>query len=101
VKPATPERLLKDVGRRVAELRVARGWTQEQLAELLDVGTRYVQAVESGRQNVTLKSLALFAAKLRVPAAAFFEAPVTKAPKPGRPKRGGWISAMDGGEQSA
>jgi transcriptional regulator with XRE-family HTH domain len=83
----TPERLLKEVGRRVAELRLARGLTQEELAERLDVGVRYVQALEAGRQNVTLKSLALFAAKLRSPASAFFEAPTTRPPRPGRPRR--------------
>jgi transcriptional regulator with XRE-family HTH domain len=87
VKPATPERLLKDVGRRVAELRTKQGFTQEELAERLDVGVRYIQAVEAGRQNVTLKSLALFAAKLRQPPAAFFEAPTTRPSPPGRPRR--------------
>lgn len=87
MKPVTPERLLKDVGRRVAEARVARGITQEALAERLDVGVRYVQAVEAGRQNLTLRNVALFAAKLRVPPAALFEPPTTKAPRPGRPHR--------------
>ena len=87
MKAVTPERLLKDVGRRVAELRAARKMTQEALAERLDVGVRYIQEVEAGRQNMTLKSVALFAAKLRAPAAAFFESPTTKMPPPGRPRR--------------
>jgi transcriptional regulator with XRE-family HTH domain len=86
VRPATPERLLKDVGRRVAELRLARKLTQEELAERVDVGVRYIQAVESGRQNLTLRTLALFAAKLRTTPAAFFEEPTTKVPPRGRPK---------------
>lgn len=86
MKPVTPERLLKDVGRRVAELRAARKLTQEQLAERIDVGVRYIQAVEAGRQNMTLKSVALLAAKLRTPASAFFELPTTKTPPPGRPR---------------
>ena len=87
MKPATPERLLKDVGRRIAEVRTARRLTQEELAERLDVGVRYIQAVEAGRQNMTLKSVALFAAKLRASVSAFFEPPSTKAPLPGRPHR--------------
>lgn len=87
MRSATPERLLKDVGRRVAELRLARKLTQEELAERVDVGVRYIQAVESGRQNLTLKTLALFAAKLRVLPAAFFEEPTSKSPPRGRPKR--------------
>jgi transcriptional regulator with XRE-family HTH domain len=61
--------------------------TQEELAELLGNGVRYVQAVEAGRQNVTLKTVAQFAAKLRIPVAAFFQAPSSKAPPPGRPRR--------------
>jgi transcriptional regulator with XRE-family HTH domain len=87
VKAVTPERLLKDVGRRVAEIRTARKMTQEALAERLDVGVRYIQEVEAGRQNLTLKSVALFAAKLRAPASALFESPSTKMPSPGRPRR--------------
>lgn len=86
MKPVTPERLLKDVGRRVAELRAIRKLTQEELAERLDVGVRYIQAVESGRQNVTLRTIALFAAKLRVSAVDFFAVPTTKPPSRGRPK---------------
>jgi len=87
VKTATPERLLKNVGRRIAEIRAARGLTQEQLAERLDVGVRYIQTVEAGSQNITLKTLVLFAAELRAQAISFFEPPSTKAPRPGRPAR--------------
>jgi transcriptional regulator with XRE-family HTH domain len=87
VKLASPERLLKNVGRRIAELRAARGLTQEQLAEKLDVGVRYIQATEAGRQNLTLKTVALFAAELRAPVSALFEPPSTRAPRPGRPQR--------------
>jgi len=87
VKPLTPERLLKNVGRRIAEIRAARGLTQEQLAESLDVGVRYIQAAEAGRQNLTLKTVALFAAELKAPASALFEPPSTRAPRPGRPQR--------------
>jgi transcriptional regulator with XRE-family HTH domain len=73
---------MKDVGRRVAELRAKQCLSQEELAERLDVGVRYIQAVQAGQQNVTLKSLAQFAAELRVPAAAFFEPPTTRPPRP-------------------
>lgn len=86
MKSVTPERLLKDVGRRIAELRTTRTLTQEQLAERIDVGVRYIQAVEAGQQNMTLKTLALFAAKLRAPASAFFESPTTKPAPRGRPR---------------
>ncbi len=87
MKTVTPERLLKNVGRRIAEIRTARRLTQEQLAEKLDVGVRYIQAIEAGRQNMTLKSVALFAAELKIPALALFEPSNTKMPAPGRPRR--------------
>jgi transcriptional regulator with XRE-family HTH domain len=83
----TQERVLRDVGRRVAELRLARGLTQEGLAERLDVAARWVQAVEGGRENLTLGTLATFATALKVSMAAFFEAPTTPKAHPGRPKR--------------
>ena len=88
MKPVDPHRLLQDVGRRVAELRVERGLTQEQLAELADVTTRYVQSIEGGTENLTLETIAKLANLLKVQAIKLFEPPVTKKPRPGRPKKG-------------
>jgi transcriptional regulator with XRE-family HTH domain len=83
----TQARVLKDVGRRVAELRLARGLTQEALAERLDVAARWVQAVEGGKENLTLGTLATFANALKAPMVAFFEPPTIPKARPGRPKR--------------
>lgn len=47
----------KSVGRRVAALRRARGWTQEQMAELMGRSSVYLSRVERGLQNLTLSSL--------------------------------------------
>ena len=52
--------------------RVARGWTQEHLAERLSVSTRYVQFVEAGRQNLTIDSLAKIGRILRVAVSELF-----------------------------
>lgn len=52
-----PARLKRLIGRRVAEARRARGWTQEHLAEQLGVSTRYEQSVEAGRENLTIETL--------------------------------------------
>jgi transcriptional regulator with XRE-family HTH domain len=49
--------VLSDVGRRVAELRLAADLTQEELAEALAVSVKYVQRVERGRCNLTLDSM--------------------------------------------
>lgn len=87
MKPVDPKRLLEDVGRKVAELRAERGLTQEQLAEQADVSARYVQSIEGGTENLTLETIAKLANLLKVPVIKLFEAPVTKKPRPGRPKK--------------
>jgi transcriptional regulator with XRE-family HTH domain len=60
------------VGARIAELRVSRGWTQEQFAERLGVATRYVQSVEGGDENLTIETMAKLANNLRVRVATLF-----------------------------
>ena len=77
--------LVRDVGRRVAELRIGLGLTQEELAEQLDVPPRYVQRVEAGRVNFTLRSLQRWAEVLGVKVAKLLVKPRLRAPGPGRP----------------
>lgn len=89
MKPVDPARLARDVGRRVAELRAERGLTQEQLAEHLEVSTRWIQSIEAGDENLGLGTLAKLATALKTQAIAFFEPPATKKPRPGRPGRAG------------
>jgi transcriptional regulator with XRE-family HTH domain len=43
--------ILKGFGRRVRELRKARGWTQEQLAEAADLHENYISRLETGEQE--------------------------------------------------
>jgi transcriptional regulator with XRE-family HTH domain len=73
VRPIDPDRLVRDVGRRLAELREARGLTQQELADELDVSMRYVQSIEAGTQNLTLRTLAEYASVLRSGIQAVFE----------------------------
>lgn len=79
--------LLRDVGRRVAELRAARGWTQEVFAERAEVSVGYVRQVETGRENLTLTSLAKISALLDVDAAELFSAPASRERRRGRPPK--------------
>jgi transcriptional regulator with XRE-family HTH domain len=80
--------LRRRVGRRIAERRAALGWTQEQLAEKIGISTRYLQAIESGAENLTLDSLGKFARALRgVVADPFAWAALPKARGRGRPRR--------------
>jgi transcriptional regulator with XRE-family HTH domain len=72
----------------VAEIRIARGMTQEQFAEqVLRVSLKYCQAVEGGRENLTVMSLVRLANKIHVPVARLFDAPTTRRARPGRPAR--------------
>lgn len=57
--------LARAVGRRIAEIRRARGLTQEELAAEMGTGAKNFQRVEAG-QNLTLRSIALLAEKLQV-----------------------------------
>jgi transcriptional regulator with XRE-family HTH domain len=80
-----PERVLADLGLRIAELRHERGWTQAQLAERLDVTVRYVAHVESG-VNVSVATLCGFARVLGVKTITLLEEPRSRAARrPGRP----------------
>jgi len=77
--------VLRRVGHRIAELRALRGWTQEEFAERIGVSPQYVQAVEGGRENLTLRTLAALAEALRIHPAGLLFAPTTPRAKPGRP----------------
>lgn len=80
------EGLRKNVGLRFAELRRARGMTQEELATKASFTTRYIAAIENGERNMRLDSLAFWSKFFGVEPASFFEAPTEAKPKRGRPK---------------
>lgn len=82
----SPDRLIRLVGRRAAELRRARGLTQEAFAEAAGVSVKYVQAVEQGTQNLSLRSLVKLANLLRVHPRELFRTPRSPPARPGRPK---------------
>jgi len=68
-----PKAILKDylfaLGRRVRELRLKQGWTQEQLAEAAWVTRVCIVAVEGGKQNVSMDIVIRLANALGVPPA--------------------------------
>lgn len=64
------ERVL--LGRRIKELRRARGLSQEALAEKMDGHPKYLGSVERGEQNPTIEFLMKLAAALKVELAALF-----------------------------
>lgn len=60
-------------GRRVRELRVTRGLSQEELAERSSLHRTYVSSVERGQRNVGLDNVHALARALGVPPSTLFE----------------------------
>jgi transcriptional regulator with XRE-family HTH domain len=76
------------VGLRVAERRQAVGWTQEVLAERLGVSVKYLQRIEAGTENLTIRSVVNLANELDL-SPNYLLRPVREpaARKPGRPRK--------------
>ena len=64
--PVPRHDLVRRVARRLAEVRRAKGITQEVLAERLDIATQNVRRIESGAQNLTLSLVERIAVALGV-----------------------------------
>jgi len=62
----------RKLGAQIRQLRVARGWTQEQLAEHAGVHYKYLGDVERGVRNPALFNIARIARALGVPVAVLF-----------------------------
>lgn len=65
MRPIDADQLIRDLGRRLAEVRVTRGLTQEKLADEMGISVKYLQRLERGR-NMSLRTLVDFANRLRV-----------------------------------
>jgi transcriptional regulator with XRE-family HTH domain len=63
----TNSKLRERVAQRVRQARLARGWSQEQLAESLAVSVESVSRYECGKLALSLELLALVAGQLSVP----------------------------------
>jgi len=84
---ARADDVLRDLGRRVAELRASRGLTQERFSEDADITVQYLQRVEAGRENLTVRSLVRLANLLHVSITDLFAAPAKREARPGRPRK--------------
>lgn len=84
-----PDEVVRNVGRRVAEVRKSLGLTQQDLAGELQVSTQWVSRVELGQENLTLVSLTRLANGLGVGPSDLLQAPMIRAatPRQGRPKK--------------
>ena len=75
---------LADVGRRVAELRVGRGWTQETFAERVSRSVQWVRRIEAGA-NITLTTFFGLARVLGARPADLLARPKSRVVRQGRP----------------
>ena len=60
------------LGKRIRQLRLKKGWTQEQLAERTNRHWTYIGGMERGERNVTLQVIADIARALGVEIQALF-----------------------------
>jgi len=60
-------------GKRIQELRKKKGFTQEDLADLIDVDRSYMGFVERGERNPTLDKLIKIAQALKITLSKLFE----------------------------
>jgi transcriptional regulator with XRE-family HTH domain len=85
---ASADRIIQNAGRRIAELRRERGWTQSEAAEKLRIEEQSLQRFERGA-NLTLRTLAKLARVFEVPIQAFFEEAKPRQRRAGRPRKKG------------
>jgi len=56
----------KKFGKRIRELRLAKGWSQEKFADEIGVHRTYIGAVERGEQNIALDNIDRIAKQLKI-----------------------------------
>jgi transcriptional regulator with XRE-family HTH domain len=60
------DKTLRQFGKRIRQYRLARGLSQEELAEKANLHRTYIGAVERGERNASLKSILRIAKALEV-----------------------------------
>ena len=55
-----------EVGARIWQIRKARGWTREKLAEMADISVQFLADIERGAKNMTVTTLRKLCAALSV-----------------------------------
>ena len=64
--------IAKQLGKRIRELRVAKGFSQEKFALLIEMDRTYFSSVESGKRNVSIKNIKKIADGLNVTISELF-----------------------------
>jgi len=84
---AAENKLLRGVGRRLAELRRAAGMTQQELADAYGATPKYVRLVEGGSENLTLITMLRLARLVRADITDLLMPPATLRVTKGRPRQ--------------
>jgi transcriptional regulator with XRE-family HTH domain len=66
VEPSAENKLRSQLGKNLRAIRLARGLSQEQFAQVLQIHRTYMGGVERGERNLTLKTVERMARKLGV-----------------------------------
>lgn len=87
--PDDPDEVRLRVARRIVELREEASMTQREVAEAVGFDTSSYARMESGTENLTLRTLVLIAGTFDRPTIALFEPPTAPHAqrKRGRPKK--------------
>ncbi len=64
------------MGKRIKELRLKKGYSQEQLAQMSHLDRTYITVLESGRRNLSIKGLARVCHGLDIDLMHFFDSPL-------------------------
>lgn len=80
----------KMIGIRISEIRKKKGFTQDQLAEKMEISPKYLSSIERGRENPTLNTLINLAQCLEVDLGVIFSFPQIEDPA----KRKSLISSL-------
>jgi transcriptional regulator with XRE-family HTH domain len=67
------QNFLRELGYRIRERRLAREWTQADLAQQCQLHRTFIGSVERGERNLSLLNLRLIARVLRVPLAELLD----------------------------
>jgi transcriptional regulator with XRE-family HTH domain len=62
----------KTLGTRIRELRLKRGWSQEQFADICDIHRSHMGEIERGETNLTLSTMLVIAQKLETTISSLF-----------------------------
>lgn len=69
----TTTRIRKAFGKKVRDLRKARGFSQESFADAVGLHRTYIGSIERGEQNVSIDNIAKIAKTLKVKLTILFE----------------------------